>query len=261
MRGRVWVAVLAAALSMPGALWAQDGSFNPRTLTPFSAGQAEDANDPRRAPILTIDQDALYAGSAWGRRAQAELEAAASALSAENDRIAAELTREEHDLTEARRTLPAVEFAPLADAFDEKAQTARRTALEAARALSRRAEQERRVFIDSSLPAFGILMRERGAQVVLDRRSVLVSLDAVDITAEMIQSLDAALGDGTRWPRDETGVPVVDRAEISSGAEDMPQVVAPNGENRETPAVAPLVAPQIAPQIAPLSMPVSPPGQ
>ncbi len=247
MRGRASVAVLAAALSMPVALWAQDGSFNPQTLTPFSAGQAELPGDPRRAPILTIDQDALYAGSAWGRRAQAELEAEAGTLSAENDRIAAELTREEHDLTEARKTLSPEAFAPLADAFDEKAQTARRSALEKARALSRRADLERRAFIDASLPVFGALMRERDAQVVLDRRSVLVSLEAVDVTDEMIQGLDAALGDGTGWPRDENGVPLVDPAAIPGGAGDMPDVVAPNGERPSDGTIAPLIAPMPLP--------------
>ena len=40
-------------------------------------------------------------------------------------------------------------------------------------------------------------MEERGALVILDRRTVLIAADAVDITASMIARIDDEVGDGT----------------------------------------------------------------
>ena len=39
-------------------------------------------------------------------------------------------------------------------------------------------------------------MREAGAAVILERRSVFVSLNAIDITADAIALLDETLGSG-----------------------------------------------------------------
>ena len=46
----------------------------------------------------------------------------------------------------------------------------------------------------------GEMMISRGAVVVLDRRTVFVSLDAIDITGDLIEELDEALDDGAGRP-------------------------------------------------------------
>ena len=43
-------------------------------------------------------------------------------------------------------------------------------------------------------------MREAGAAVILERRGVFVSANAIDVTEIAIQRIDASLGDGTSVP-------------------------------------------------------------
>lgn len=148
------------------------------------------------AAILTVDQEALWSGSAWGRRAQAALEAEGVAIAAENDRIAAALEAEDASLTELRRTLPAEEFRARADAFDQRVQQVRRDRDAAATALRGRIADERTAFLNAALPVFSEVMAERGAVVVLDRASVFLSADAIDITAELVARVDARVGPG-----------------------------------------------------------------
>ena len=187
MRGLA-VAVLAAGL-MAGGAGAQ--------TAPAPALGAGEAGTAPASPILTVDQDRLYATSAWGRRAQAELEARSRALQAENERIAAELEDEDAALTELRKSLPADEFRARADAFDERVQRLRRDRDAAGRALIDDADADRVRFLEAVLPVFTAMMAERGAVVVLDRRTVFLGADSVDVTAAMIARIDAEVGDGS----------------------------------------------------------------
>ena len=70
--------------------------------------------------VLTLDQERLFAQSAYGKRVVAEIEEASRVLAAENREIEARLAAEEKDLTVRRATLTAAEFRPLADGFDAK---------------------------------------------------------------------------------------------------------------------------------------------
>ena len=81
--------------------------------------QAQQIGVPNSA-ILTISSDRFYADSAFGRRIAREIEQDSLELSAENRQIEAELTEEEHDLTERRPVMEPDEFRKLADAFDAK---------------------------------------------------------------------------------------------------------------------------------------------
>lgn len=181
----LWLGVLWVGLLWPGlqGLSAQEAGAG-------SIGQV-------RSPVLVIDSDALYRESAFGQRILREVEEARSALAAENRQIEADLTEEERRLTEQRRTLDPATFRDLADAFDEKVGTIRRTQDNKARALSRRMEESRGTFLSEAAPVLEALMREAGAAVVLERRSVFLSLSAIDITRDAVQRIDAELGDGS----------------------------------------------------------------
>ena len=65
----------AALLTAPAALQAQSVG----AVVPGPEGV-------QSSPILTINEAALFGGSAWGRRVQAELERRSRELSEENDR-------------------------------------------------------------------------------------------------------------------------------------------------------------------------------
>ncbi|MBY6005999.1 OmpH family outer membrane protein [Salipiger bermudensis] len=146
--------------------------------------------------ILTVEFDRLFSESAYGERVARTLEAEGAEIAAENRRIEAELTAEERALTEKRAELDALAFRELADAFDEKVQALRREQDAKARAIGELSEEERRRFIAAAEPVIDRIMREAGAVVILDKRSVFLSEDVIDITDAAIARIDAAIGDG-----------------------------------------------------------------
>ncbi len=149
-----------------------------------------------RDSILTIDQDRLFTGSLYGERVAAQIDADTIILKEELRRIEAELVAEEKALTDKRAMMDPDAFRTLADAFDEKVQEIRKAQDVKARALSARMDQERAAYLNLVLPILGKLMEERGAAIVLDRRTVFAVASGVDITDEALQRIDATLGDG-----------------------------------------------------------------
>lgn len=214
MRGRALV--LAGALSLlAGAGLAQDAPGNgaPVDLPEVGAGldpelpvqTIETPPDTQQiviAPVLTVDQEALFTGSAWGARVQAEFEETGRLIAEENERLAQQLSAEEADLTERRREMEPAEFRQLAEAFDTRATEVRRERAQAVQDLNARAEADRTAYYQAALPIMGQVMTDRGAVAVLDRRTVFVSLDVIDITAELIARIDDQLGDGSTPPPD-----------------------------------------------------------
>jgi Skp family chaperone for outer membrane proteins len=152
------------------------------------------------SPVLTIDQEALFERSAFGRRAQAEFEAVSATLAAENRRIETELEAEERELTEERPGMDPAAFRELATAFDARVVEIRRTQDQKARDLSRLPEEARQEFFRAAIPILTELVRERGAVAILDSRAVILSAEAIDITEDAIRRVDAGLGDGAAPP-------------------------------------------------------------
>ena len=148
---------------------------------------------PIQSPILTIDSDRLFEESAFGQQTITEFEALGAALAAENRRIEEALLVEERDLTDVRPTIDPSEFRALADIFDEKVQETRRAQDTKGRELNAELEERRVVFLNAAVPILEQLMRESGAAIVLEQRSVFISSTAVDITQMAIQRLDLVL--------------------------------------------------------------------
>ncbi len=164
------------------------------TLASQSAAQQLGVRDPL---VLTIASDRLFSESAFGQRVLLEIESESAQLAEENERIVAELSSEEKDLTQKRAELPPEEFRPLAQAFDEKVQSHRDGQRAKLDALARRSEESRQTFYALAQPVLIELMRETGAAVVLERANVFLSADTSDITDEAIARINAAIGDGT----------------------------------------------------------------
>jgi Skp family chaperone for outer membrane proteins len=147
-------------------------------------------------PFLTIDQERLFTGSAFGQRVAAEIDARSRALAAENREIEAELIAEEQALTVARPTLTAEEFRTRADAFDTKVQDIRARQDAKSRDLTAFRDAEQQRFAEELGAVLADIAKARGALAVMDRRAMLVSADAIDITADAIAAMDARVGDG-----------------------------------------------------------------
>ncbi|MDO5646840.1 OmpH family outer membrane protein [Paracoccus sp. (in: a-proteobacteria)] len=185
---RVLTFCAAGALSLPHGVWAQGADL-------------PDATIPGDAPaghslILTVDEDMLYLDSAWGIRAQSQLETQSRIIAAENDRLTRELSAEEADLTARRPLLPPAEFRILAEDFDRRATDIRRQRAQAVQDLNAWADADRAAFFRAALPVMGDIMQARGAAVVLDRRTIFVSLESIDITQPLIDAVNDQTGDG-----------------------------------------------------------------
>ncbi len=147
--------------------------------------------------VLTISSERLFADSAFGQRVFREIEAESALLSDENERIVAELSTEEKELTNKRAELSAEEFRPLAEAFDEKVQSHRDSQRAKLDVLARRGEEARGQFFEMAQPVLIELLREFGASIVIERSNVVLSSDASDITDAAIARINAAIGDGS----------------------------------------------------------------
>lgn len=161
-----------------------------------------------------LDWERLYERSAWGQRVAREIAQESAALNAENNRIADDLIAEEKALTERRAGMPSTEFRAAADAFDQRATGIRAAQKAKAQALSRRFEDERQSFVTAAVPLLDQILAERGAALVIDRRTVIRGLTQLDITDEMVTLADGELGDGAgraeanAVERDDTAAPV-----------------------------------------------------
>ena len=147
-----------------------------------------------------LNQEQLFSGTRFGQRVQQELDAASTALSAENREIEAELTAEELRLTEVRAQMSAEEFRPLADEFDARVEAIRAEQDAKARGLAVAADRAQTRFFDLIVPVLLEVVQQRGAAVIMDSRAVLLSAETVDITEVVIQRVDEVLGDGGEGP-------------------------------------------------------------
>jgi len=169
------------------------------TVANGTAAQQADAGQEAsalRSPVLLIDPERLFQESLFGQRVFDELRTESEALAAENRRIEADLTEEERSLTERRPTMEAEAFRQAADAFDAKVQDIRRAQDAKEKALQNAVNEGREAFFAAAQNIIGQLMVDAGSVVVLDRRSVFLSVGAIDITDSALETVNATLGSG-----------------------------------------------------------------
>ena len=147
-----------------------------------------------QSDILVVDPERLFEETQLGQSITARLQDEREDLIALNRKLEAELEAEELALTEQRDTSSPEEFRNLADAFDEKVQQIRADSQRRVREHERNRERAPLDFMRQVEPVLVELMREAGAAVVMDRRTVLLQADVVDITGAAIQRIDASLG-------------------------------------------------------------------
>ncbi|MBE0414069.1 OmpH family outer membrane protein [Yoonia sp.] len=158
---------------------------------PVAAQQA-----PTPTPVLIIDSERLFAETRYGRRIAADLAAHAADVQAENDRIVAKLTEEERSLTIRRPDMTPEAFRIAAEAFDAKVQEVRRERDAKNVELQRTSAENRLQFEERVQGIVANIMLERGASLVLEQRTVVLSVRAANITDAVIARVDATLGDG-----------------------------------------------------------------
>ena len=190
------------------------------TLALVGGVAAQDAG-AAPSPILTVDSERVFGTSGIGDRITRELEAELETLAAENRQIEAALGTEEQELTTKRAAVEPGEFRVLADAFDQKVQLIRAEQDAKQRSLQARRDAERQTFIERIGPILSSIGRERGAVVILERRSVVLSAESIDITDEVVARINATLpgGDGTDGQASDTLDPQVPAPELTPPTE------------------------------------------
>lgn len=240
MRGRAGIALLALAVwpvlplaaqeAAPGAIEAP-GLSSGRSAAPGAGGGAllvETPSGQSALPILTIDPQALFLHSAWGQRVSDSISAESKQIEAENERLADQFSREEQELTALRSSLPADEFRRRADEFDKRVVEVRRQRDGLLRTLDTRFEAERNAFFRTALPILAQLMKERGAQVVVDQSAIFVAAQAVDVTDDLAARVDSEIGAGPVEPVEQDASPA---APDPSGSEaQAPEPAAPTAQ-------------------------------
>lgn len=146
--------------------------------------------------ILIIDSERLYEDSRFGQRANAELQAETAVLAAENRRIEAELIEEEQELTRKRPDMSPEDFRKFADAFDARVRNIREVQQQRELDLVRAREEERQRFFAQLKPVLEAVLREGGAVVVFEKRSVFASSSSLDVTDRVIAEANEMIGDG-----------------------------------------------------------------
>lgn len=177
----LWAALPAAAQDRPGA--AAGGAVASRGGSVVS-------------PVLTIDSEKVFAESDFGKRVAREEQERLDELEAENKEITDALEAEERALTKRRSEMSAEAFRKLADEFDRKVQDIRDRQNAKNRELSTLREAERDRFLRYASGVYERLMREAGAAVILERRSVFASATAIDITDRAVLLLNETIGSG-----------------------------------------------------------------
>ncbi|MEQ5868750.1 OmpH family outer membrane protein [Sagittula sp. NFXS13] len=199
MRGLVFSLMLAAAGTCSGGLFAQSSDL----------GMIQ-------SNVLVVDIDRMFSESAYGRQLNDEIEQASAEIVAQNRRIETELTAEELTLTGQRSSLPREDFRKLAEEFDEKVQRLRAEQDAKAESLRNRGDENRREFLQAARPVLETLMRASNALVIIERRDVVITADAVDVTDRAIALIDARAED------DDIGGGVTPEAATSDDAKDAP---------------------------------------
>jgi Skp family chaperone for outer membrane proteins len=154
-------------------------------------------------PIASLNREDLFNKSDYGRALLAQLNKKKEQLAAENTELYTNLEREELELTALRKQIPPEEFAPLAKAFDTKANKIRSRQRQKLADLNSQLEHARFTFFRHSETVIRNLMQETGILYVLNEQAILVSTGEGDITDEVIQRMDQMFANGTLTVEDK----------------------------------------------------------
>lgn len=160
------------------------------------AGRAQDIGVVQ-SDVLVIDPDRLLEETRLGQAMLAEFKERREALIEKNHGIEQALEKEERELTKLRDRKTPEEFRKLADAFDEKVQKIRSENERAVEDIERYRESIPVRFLQEVEPVLKGLLDNANGAVIVDKRSVMLSADVVDITEPAIVRIDEQIGDNT----------------------------------------------------------------
>ena len=142
--------------------------------------------------ILVVDLERAYDSSKFAQAMRDAFSLQNQLLNEENSNILNALKREELQLTEDRATLSPELFAVAAEAFDVKVQGIRKSRLQKLRLVEDQFNRLKINFFQKINPFFDEVMLEFDAAAILEKKSIVRSIDALDITDLLVQRVDQA---------------------------------------------------------------------
>ena len=142
--------------------------------------------------ILVVDLDRAYEISIYGKSMREQFRKDNQDVAAKNTLILTALKDEELQLTEDRANLSAEEFAAAAAAFDAKVQKIRSARLEKIRQVDEQFKGLKPQFFKRIEPFFDLIMQQFNATVILEKSSILRSIEGIDITELLVERVDEA---------------------------------------------------------------------
>lgn len=148
-----------------------------------------------QSAIIVVDMDRVGAESAAGKSGQSQLKAKVDSLQARGKSLADQLRGEEEALLKARQanSMAPEAFQAKVKDLQTKQNNARTELGNRENELQRSQNAVRQQIFNAVGPIIQTVMRERGASIVLTRDAALAVAPALDVTADVIRRLDAAL--------------------------------------------------------------------
>lgn len=145
--------------------------------------------------IIVVDMDRVGVESAAGKSGQTQLKAKVDSLQARGKALANQLRTEEETLLKARQanTMAPEAFQAKVKELQTKQNNARTELGNREQELQRSQAAVRQQIFNAVGPIIQTVMRERGASIVLTRDAALAVAPTLDVTADVIRRLDAAL--------------------------------------------------------------------
>jgi outer membrane protein len=150
------------------------------------------------AVIVIVDMDQVFATSAAGKQAQAELKTRLDGIQSRLQSLRTSFGAEEQALIKSR---PAPNAAPAAiTAWETKAKDFQTRKTQAEQDLSKRDQdfQNSRTYVlkqlsDGAAPIITAIMKERGATIALAEGATLQHAASIDVTADVVSRIDKSL--------------------------------------------------------------------
>ena len=142
--------------------------------------------------ILVVDLERAYDRSKFAQAMRDAFNLQNQSLNKENFTILNTLKEEELQLTEDRATLSPELFAIAAQAFDVKVQEIRKSRLQKLRLVEDQFNRLKIDFFQKINPFFDEVMIDFNAAAILEKKSIVRSIDALDITDLLVQRVDQA---------------------------------------------------------------------
>jgi len=168
------------------------------SIPSITIAQETKVGEARASSVLTIDISRIARETQYGQRVFKDFENAQSELVENNTTIQNNLEAEEQSLVELRKTLAADEFRKLALEFDERANSIRKERAELENTLFKIRDEKISELLRLSIPFLRELMLSYNANVIVDRRNIVLSNPMTDITEKAIELINDNLGDGTK---------------------------------------------------------------